>query len=96
MALVTTQRFISGVTVYDTYNGRDGTISEMNLNSTATHPLSTSYVGPYFVVTFNDSTTQLFTLAGRRVINNAGDTLDGVTLVTSSEKIALMGAGYPA
>ena len=97
MALSTSQRFITGLLVYDTYNGKDGTISEMNLNTNATRTaLSTSYVGAYFVVTYSDSTLQLFTLAGKRVVDNAGNTLTGVTLLTANEKTALMGAGYPA
>jgi len=92
----TKQRFISGLPVFDTYNSRDGSISEMNLNLNATHPLSTMYVGPYFVVTFQDLTVQLFTINGNRVIDNAGNTIPGITLLNQAEKLALLSAGYPA
>jgi len=95
VALNTTQRFITGVSVYDTYNGMDGSISEMNLNTTATHPLNAFYVGPYFVVTFQDSTVQLFNTNGQRVTNPSGTLLPGVTLITQLEKVALLSAGYP-
>ena len=96
MAVVTTQRFITGLPVYDTYNGMDGNISEMNLNSNATHPLSPMYVGPYFVVTFQDLSVQLYNTQGQRVIDASGTLLTGVTLITQLEKIALLSAGYPA
>jgi len=96
MAVVTSQRFLTGLRVFDTYNGMDGIISEINLNDTATHPLSVGYVGPYFVATFADASVQLFTVRGRRVIDALGTLLPGVTLITQEEKTALLGAGYPA
>ena len=96
MGFTTLQRFVTGLTVYDTYNGLDGTITQMNLNNDATNLLSAMYVGAYFVVTFTDNTSQLFNLKGRRVINSSGDLLPGVTLLTLVEKNALLGAGYPA
>lgn len=95
MSLTTTQRFITGLSVYDTYNGLDGTISEMNLNNNAVHSLSLLYVGPYFVVMFTDMSLQLFNIQGKRVNATTGVVLKGVTLLNTAEKNALLGAGYP-
>jgi len=96
MAIITTQRFISGLTVFDTYTGKSGTIVQMNLNTDAVIALSPFYVGAYFVVQFVDQTLQVFTLQGKRVDIGSGIPLTGVTLLTNSEKTALLGAGYPA
>lgn len=96
MAVLIDQRFISGLSVYDTYNGLSGTITQMDLNSTATIALSPLYVGAYFVVQYTDLTTQLFTTKGKRVDHVTAVILTGVTLLTQSEYTALLNAGYPA
>ena len=95
MTVITQQRFLTGLKVFDTYNGMDGTISSMDLNDTATNALSPMWVGPWFVVTFQDLSVQLFSTKGRRVIDSSGTLLDGVTLLTQAEKTALLSAGYP-
>lgn len=95
MTLITSQRFLTGLAVFDTYNGLDGTISSMNLDIASTNALSPGYVGPWFVVTFVDGTQALFNLKGQRVTDPAGDLLGGVTLITQAEKVALLSAGYP-
>ena len=96
MALVTNQRFIAGLSVFDTYSGLNGTVVQMNLNDTATHALAPLYTGAYFVVEFSDSTTQMFTVGGNRIDHTTGDPLPGITLLTLAEKTALLGVGYPA
>ena len=96
MAIVTNQRFITGLPVYDTFSGMDGTIVQMNLDTAATNTFAPLYVGAYFVVSFIDTTLQLFTTYGRRVTHSTGVSLVGVTLLTAEEKTALIGAGYPA
>lgn len=96
MALQTLQRFITGLTVFDTYTGKTGTISQMNLDLAATNPFAVPYVGPYFLVLFADTTTQLFTVSGNRIDMVTGVPTTGVTLLTQNEKITLMGVGYPA
>lgn len=96
MAVVTTQRFLTGLNVFDTYSGLNGTIVQMNLNDDAVNAVAPLYVGAYFVVQFTDSSVQLFTLQGKRVDSFTGLPLAGVTLLTNSEKTALLGAGYPA
>lgn len=96
MAVITTQRFIAGLTVFDTYSGFNGTIVQMNLNDDAVNPVAPLYVGAYFVVQFTDLSLQLFTLQGKRVDSFSGLPLTGVTLLTNAEKTALLGAGYPA
>lgn len=93
--LNTNQRYLTGLAVYDTYNGLNGTIYQMNLDTGGTSILSPPYVGPYFVVQFTDGSLQMFTLLGRR-IKPDGYILAGTTLLTSSEKTAAVGAGYPA
>lgn len=92
-----TQRFIAGTSVFDTYAGCSGEITEMNLNTMATPSLAPMFVGAYFVVKLNDgfATPQVFTTAGKRVDHSSGNILSGVTLLTSSEYTALLGAGYP-
>jgi len=96
MSIVFKQRFISGLTVFDTYSGLDGTIVQMNLDTLAQNSLSPSFQGAHFVVNFTNSSLQLFTTDGKRVDHFSGSTLSGVTLLTSLEKTALLGAGYPS
>lgn len=96
MAVLTNQRFISGINVFDTYNGLSGTIVQMNLNDTATTPLAPLYTGAFFVVQFTDATVQVFTIQGKRVDHTLATVLAGVTLLTRIEYVALLGAGYPA
>lgn len=95
MAIVTKQRFISGLKVFDTYAGQDGTIVLMNLDDASVHPIAPLYTGTHFLVMYADSTLQLFTIEGRRIDHTTGVNLPGITLLTAAEKTALMGAGYP-
>jgi len=96
MSIVSKQRFISGLSVFDTYSGLDGTIVQMNLDTLAQNSLSLTFQGAHFVVNFSNSTLQLFTTEGKRVDHTTGSNLDGVTLLTAPEKTALLGAGYPS
>jgi len=96
MAIDTNQRYIAGLSVFDTYNGLDGTIVQMNLDTSATNPLCPMWMGAHIVVLFSGSTGQIFTLGGKRVEHNTGLPLSGVTLLTLAEKTALLGAGYPS
>jgi hypothetical protein len=96
MAYVSTQRFITGLPVFDTYSGLDGSIVLVNLDVSSVHALAPLYTGAHFVVNFSDSSLQVFTVEGKRVDHTTGNALAGVTLLTKPEKTALLGAGYPA
>ena len=89
------QRFISGLDVFDTYSGRIGTIQEVNLSETAVPPLSPAFTGAYFSVMLSTGILQVFTVEGRRVDHTTGVALEGITLLTKPEYLAIVAAGYP-
>lgn len=93
---ITSQRFLSGLTVFDTYNGLNGTVVAMNLDTAAAPSLAPLYTGAFFLVQYSDATQQVFTTQGKRVDHTTGVALTGITLLTLNEKNALLGAGYPA
>jgi hypothetical protein len=95
MAINTTQRFLTSLSVFDTYTGKTGTIVETNFDDTSVPTLAPSYTGTYFVVQF-DTGKQVFTKDGKRVDHTTGSVLNGVTLLTIAEYTSLIGAGYPA
>ncbi len=90
-----TQRFITGIDVFDTYLGQRGQISEMNLTSAAVPPLAPFYSGPYFVVDYANGVRQTYTTAGRRVEQAGSLVVPGITLLTQNEYTSLISAGYP-
>lgn len=92
-----TQRFLTGTSVFDTYSGVTGEIQEMNFSATAVPSLAPLYMGPYFVVSLMRlvNPLQVFTIAGKMVDHSTGVSLNGVTLLTSTEYSTLLGAGYP-
>jgi len=94
---MTTQRFITGTSVFDTYSGLSGEIQEMNLASSAIPSLAPLYTGPFFVARLNRllNPLQTFTTAGKMVDHTTGSVLSGVTLLTQAEYTVLLGAGYP-
>ena len=87
------QRFITGLDVFDTYSGYVGKIQEVNLDNFAVPPLVPAYTGPYFVVMLN--VLQTFTIEGRRIDHGTAVALNGITLLTKPEYLAVVGAGYP-
>jgi hypothetical protein len=89
-----TQRFITGLDVFDTYSGALGTIQEVNLSATANPSLAPAYTGAYFIVLIS-TVPQVFTIEGKRVDHITGSVLDGITLLTKFEYLALVSAGYP-
>lgn len=91
------QRFLVGTSVFDTYAGVTGEIQEMNLASSAVPSLAPLFTGAFFVVKLNRTVNQnqVYTTAGKIVDHTTGAVADGVTLVTSTEYTALLGAGYP-
>ena len=95
MSINLTQRFVSGLPVFDTYYGMSGNIVAMFLDSVAVPPLAPLFTGAYFLVEFQDSTRQTFTSAGKWIDHVTGVTFPGVTLLTSTEYTALVGVGYP-
>lgn len=96
MAINTTQRFITTLTVFDTYSGRKGTIVETNFDDTAIPTLAPLYTGTFLVVYLDTGTRQVFTKDGRRVDHTTGVALPGVTLLTQTEYSTLVGIGYPS
>jgi len=95
MSYVTTQRFITGLAVYDTYCGMIGTIVAINFDNMAVCPVAPAYTGSYFVVQLADASLQGYTTAGKRIDSFSGEPLAGVTLLTDREKNVLFNAGYP-
>jgi len=99
MAVSTVQRFVSGLDVFDTFNGLKGTIIELSFDSTAVPALAPLYTGRFFVVEFSDATRQVFTVSGTRINHSTGVTVstpnDGVTLLTAKELSVVVGVGYP-
>jgi len=91
-----TQRFITGLPVYDTYSGLQGTIVVMNLDVSAVPPLAPTFTGSYFIVEFSNTMRQSFTTGGKRVSHVDGSVLAGTTLLTAGEYSALLAAGYPS
>ena len=88
------QRFLSGLDVFDTYSGRAGTIQEVNLSGTAVPPLAPTFTGAYFTVSLA-GVLQVFTTDGRRVDHTTGVVLDGISLLTKVEYMAIVAVGYP-
>lgn len=95
MATNLTQRFLTGLAVYDTWYGKTGNIVAAFLDTTAVPPLAPLYTGEYFVVEYADGVRQTFTSKGKRIDHTLGTVLPGVTLLTSLEYTAVLGAGYP-
>lgn len=89
------QRFITGLEVFDTYSGLGGTIQEMNLDVNAVPAHAPLYTGAFFTVKFSSQALQVFTTEGRRVDHATGEWLDGITLLTKLEYIAIVAVGYP-
>jgi len=89
------QRFILGLEVFDTYSGYSGTIQEMNLSTTASPTQAPAYTGAFFIVVIGGNILQAFTVMGKRIDHATGIPLNGVTLLTKPEHMALTGAGYP-
>jgi hypothetical protein len=94
MAINTTQRFLTNLSVFDTYSGKLGTIIETNFDDTSVPALAPSYTGAYFIVLL-EATRQVFTKDGRRVDHTTGIALTGITLLTLAEYTTLSGVGYP-
>jgi hypothetical protein len=91
-----TQRFVSGLDVFDTYSGSLGTIQEMNLGSNAIPPLAPLFTGPYFSVLLKTpNTLQTFTQDGKRIDHTTGVPLLGITLLTLNEYNAAVSVSYP-
>jgi len=84
----------TGLDVFDTYSGYIGTIQEVNLDNSAVPPLVPAYTGPYFVVLLG-GVLQTFTIEGRRIDHATAVALNGITLLTKPEYLAVVGAGYP-
>jgi hypothetical protein len=96
MAMYTTQRFLTGLEVFDTYKGSAGTIMMADLDTTSVPSLAPLYTGTYFIVQFTDTTRQVFTAEGKRVDHTTGIPTLGVTLLTNPEYVAVLSAGYPS
>jgi len=90
-------RYLQNLQVFDCYTGQPGTILAVDFASTAVPPLVIPpYMGPYLVVLLEDQTLQTYAATGRRIDHATGFISLGTLLLTQAERMALLGAGFPA